>query len=132
VLVVVDTNLIVSGVFWGGNPYKLLEHWVAESFQVAVTGPVLDEYVRVLRDLSDTQPDLARDWIDFITTSAHFVEPTLSVKLCRDPADDKFLACALSAGADFLVSGDADLLTMRDIHGIPIVTVRDFLEKLPE
>jgi putative PIN family toxin of toxin-antitoxin system len=131
VLIVVDTNLIVSGVFWGGNPYRLLEHWVADSFQVVVTGPVLDEYVRVLRDLSDGQPDLARDWIDFITNTAHIVEPTVSVKLCRDPADDKFLICALSAGADFLVSGDADLLSIRDIHGIPIVTAREFLEKLP-
>ena len=131
-LVVVDTNVLVSGVFWGGTPYRLLEHWMSGEIGVAVTRSVLDEYVRVLRELSDREPELARQWIDFIAADALVVEAAVEIEMCRDPEDNKFLICAVSADADYVVSGDSDLLTLREVEGIPIVTARGLLQKLRE
>ena len=49
------------------------------------------------------------------------------VRCCRDPHDDKYLACAADGDADYIVSGDRDLLDLKRFIGIPIVTARQFL-----
>ena len=58
--------------------------------------------------------------------------PTTAIRQSRDPADDKFLECAVAGDADYLVSADADLLTLRDVEGIPILDAPAFWEKLRE
>jgi predicted nucleic acid-binding protein len=55
---------------------------------------------------------------------------TTSVKECRDPKDDKFLELAISGGASYIVSGDADLLTLHPFRGIAVITPQDFLVTL--
>lgn len=52
--------------------------------------------------------------------------------MSRDPTDDKFLECAVAGGADCLVSADADLLSLREVRGIPILDVPTFWQKLVE
>ena len=59
-----------------------------------------------------------------------FVAVSTVVKECRDPDDDKFLACALDGAAYYVVSGDSDLLSMREYKGIKIVTANEFLDLL--
>ena len=58
-----------------------------------------------------------------------FVVPVSKVEICRDPDDDKFLACALDAGAYYVVSGDADLLLIENFENIEIITAKDFCER---
>jgi predicted nucleic acid-binding protein len=60
------------------------------------------------------------------------VTPTVQIARSRDPDDDKFLECAVAGGADYLVSADADLLSLREVEGIPIVDVPTFWQKLAE
>ena len=55
------------------------------------------------------------------------VFPEGTLHICRDPDDDKFLNCAVNAGARYLVSGDDDLLVLKEIYGIPILKPREFL-----
>jgi predicted nucleic acid-binding protein len=55
-----------------------------------------------------------------------------AIRVCRDPTDDKFLECAVSGGADYVVSADADLLSLQEVRGIPIVDVPAFWRKLSE
>jgi len=57
---------------------------------------------------------------------AEFVQPTIAVRLSRDPGDDKFLECAVAGRADYIVSADADLLTLRAVQEIPILNVPGF------
>jgi len=61
---------------------------------------------------------------------AEFVQPTIALRLSRDPGDDKFLECAVTGRADYIVSADADLLTLSATQGIPILDAPDFWRRL--
>jgi predicted nucleic acid-binding protein len=60
------------------------------------------------------------------------VRPEVTIRISRDATDDKFLECAVSGDADYIVSADADLLILREVQGIPIVDVPTFWQKLTE
>jgi predicted nucleic acid-binding protein len=60
------------------------------------------------------------------------VRPEVTIRMSRDPTDDKFLECAVSGRADYVVSADADLLSLREVRGIPILDVPTFWQTLSE
>jgi len=63
---------------------------------------------------------------------AVLVPPDVTIRMSRDPTDDKFLECAVDGAADYVVSADADLLTLREVRGIPIVDAPTFWRRLTE
>lgn len=63
---------------------------------------------------------------------AVLVRPEVVIRMSRDPTDDKFIECAVSGGADYMVSADADLLSLREVRGIPILDIPTFWQKLSE
>jgi len=128
VLVVVDTNVLISGIFWGGSPNKLLEKWANDDFSIISSSPILDEYIRVIKQIGQKRPNLVKNWIDFISINSTVVDVKISIDICRDHDDNKFLECALSADVDYIVSGDKDLLILKQIEKIPIVTATQFLK----
>lgn len=67
-----------------------------------------------------------------IQRRAVLVRPEVTIRMSRDPTDDKFLECAVAGGADYLVSADADLLSLREVQGIPILDIPTFWQKLAE
>ncbi len=129
--VVLDTNVVVSGIFWGGQPLKVLQLWAAGKIAVAATPEILFEYEETIEDLRGRYeaPSLRR-WQAFIQAEMKIIDPHRKVKLCRDPDDDKFLCCALSSGALYIVSGDKDLLDLKQVEEVRIVTIRKFLSEL--
>jgi uncharacterized protein len=126
---VVDTNVLVSGIFWAGKPGRILQHWKDGRFFLLATTDILDEYIRVISGIGVKQPDLASDWTDFISKNVLIVLKTTSLNICRDPNDNKFLECAVSAKADCIVSGDDDLLSIRRVQGTPILKASTFLSR---
>ena len=71
--------------------------------------------------------------IQKITSLSHFViSPRLSIKVCRDEKDNKFLECAVSAGANYLISGDEDLISLKEYNGIRILRTWEILQLLKE
>ena len=127
--IVLDTNVLVSGIFWGGVPFKILEHWILNDFEIVVTPDILNEYVRVISTVGKKRSDIMSDWIDLITIKTVIIEKQIEIALSRDKDDDKFLECAISGGVDFIVSGDDDLLILKSIHSIPILKPSEFLLK---
>src|SRR5687768_16948239 len=117
--VVIDTNVLVSGIFWKGSPSKVLEKWAKDEIQVVTTLEILREYQETLEEL-DHSPDknLARHWLLFVAQNSTIISPKTTVKICRDPDDDKVLNCALSAGAKYIISGDKDLLSLEKFQSI--------------
>lgn len=83
----------------------------------------------VLRKLRMT-PIEAAAVIELLRRQSTLVTPTVRITRSRDPDDDKFLECAAAGGADYLVSADADLLTLREVQGIPIVDASTFWQTL--
>ncbi len=111
--VVLDTNVFVSGIFWKGAPFTLLQRWTEGRFRIVITEKILDEYSRVLHELDPREKVLKR-WMLFLVKNADVVEDRDIVKVCRDPFDDMFINCALTAKARYLISGDKDILVLKN------------------
>lgn len=128
--VVLDTNVFVSGIFFSGPPSWILHEWRDGRLTLVLSAEIFEEYRRVGRILArqfhgvDLEPFLA-----LLGVHAHFVQaPELPSPVCPDPADDKFLACALAANVTVIVSGDRDLLRLSGWQGIQVLTPRRFVE----
>lgn len=130
---VVDTNITVSGLLFGGVPLKVIKAALDRKF-VWVTSPVLmDETERVLR--SD-KFGLTQHEIQVLSAPifgiAEIVVPvnTLAV-IERCPADNRVLECAAEGKCSVIVSGDRrDLLSLKHFHHVEIVTARQFIERI--
>jgi uncharacterized protein len=131
VKVVIDTNVLVSGIFWNGAPSDVLDLWARDKITVVVSPAIIFEYERVLEEMDRKRPSGQADvWSLFIAQHSLLVHPSGPFRICRDPEDDKFLHCAVFSGAKFLVSGDKDLLTLKALSGLQIVSPAEFLKRL--
>lgn len=130
---ILDTNVLISGIFWKGVPFEILAAWQKRRFRLVISLPILYEYHRVLDEMSKKRPILALSSIlEVIELHSEMVEPVSFAKtVCDDPDDDKFLEAALAANADYVVSGDAALLSVKNYHRIQIVRPALFLKLLP-
>jgi len=91
---------------------------------------MLDEYIRVLWDFTKKNQMLSKSWVDFLPSALNLIEPAFKTTACRDPNDNMFLDVAVSSDANFIVSGDKDLLSMKQFHNIPILDANSFIGKL--
>ena len=135
---VIDTNVVVAGLLWTGSPRLLIE--LAKSGEVALftSSVLLDELARILTRkkfehritaTGVSHEDLVLGYADL----AHVVAPALIGRVVpRDIDDDAVIACAVSAQADLVVSGDRHLLEVKGYQGISIVTVTEALRRLAQ
>lgn len=125
--VVIDTNVVISAVFFGGVPRRIVEETMAGIVQVCATAAIVEEYNEVVAEMIERkQGRLRRDVLAPFIARLKLVEPVSSVAVCRDPDDDKFISCAVDAGAKYIVSGDKDLLVLGKYKDIEIVTAKEF------
>lgn len=129
--VVIDTNVFVSGVFFGGVPGRILEAWRDGTLTLLVSVAILDEYYRVGRLLAARYEGVHLEpFLALVAVTAEVVDaPDLAEAVCQDPDDDKFLACALAGSASVVVSGDKGLRKASGWNGIEILTPRAFAER---
>lgn len=129
--IVIDTNVFVSGVFFGGPPGAILEAWQDGRLQMVVSPEILAEYVRVGQELAAQFPDVdPLPFLEQVARSAELVEsPPLDEQVCADADDDKFLACALAVGSACVVSGDKLLLKVSGHRGIEVIRPREFVDR---
>lgn len=130
---VLDTNIIISALLFSGPPSHLVPAWQSGRLRPVVSAPMLDEYIRVLAypKFRLTEPDMRGLIEDELLPFIESVTvPPAIVPNVRDPDDAKFISCALTAGVRWLVSGDDDLLSLRRVKSVEIVTVTTFLQHL--
>lgn len=131
---VFDTNLLVSYLLVHRPPIALLidEQLAQERFTLVSAPVLLEELARVLRypRLQRYYDTEQRDrFVALIAALSELVElPEEIPPISRDPDDDRVIACAVVGRADGIVSGDRDLLDLREVGGIPILTAAQFLE----
>ena len=129
--VVLDTNVLVSGIFFGGVPGRIVDSWIEKKFSVYATPSIMEEYLKVIATLVDKETELSRHWNSLLPEICHLIadsEKPLAHPLCRDPDDDKFLLCALHARADCLITGDRDLKILSGDFPFKILTPKEFLQ----
>jgi uncharacterized protein len=126
---VLDTNVLISALFWGGTPRQVVDLAVSGHFQAVTSPELLAELTSVLADDFDVPQDkldlVLRDVLSYAEVVAVLEEPTIPV---RDLADVKVLACALAGRADCIVTGDRDLLALPPLPEVQILTPRAFLD----
>jgi len=131
--VVLDTNIIISSAL-GGALVFVLEKWDEGKFTVVVTTDVVSEYFTVLnRPKFGLKQETIDRIIHYIYQFSEFVVPEEQIRFIEDdPKDDKFLEAAIAGKVDFIVSGDNHLLAIKEFRSIPIISGREFLERLEE
>ena len=133
---VLDTNTLVSAFFWEGNEAELLRKIEQGKAKLYITSEILKEVEEVIKRPKFNEvmgkANLTSDQIvqKIVSLSHLVIAPKITVKVCRDEKDNKFLECAESAKADYLVNGDGDLLSLKEYKGIPIVRASRILQLL--
>jgi len=128
--IVLDTNVFISGVFFSGPPYRILEAWQSGELELVISQEILAEYRRVGEILVGERPKIDLDSIlTFVIKHAKVYKPArLKAPVCEDPDDDKFLACALASGSKIIISGDKHLLKVSGYQGIKVLKPREFVD----
>jgi len=131
---VLDVNVLVSALISPtGTPAQVLELWRAEKFVLVISEPILDELERVM-----AEPRLRRR---YALTPSRVARLLLGLRrfaiatpgrlgisgVVRDPEDHKLLVCAVEGSADYLVTGDDDLLSLGVYEGVPMISPATFV-----
>jgi putative PIN family toxin of toxin-antitoxin system len=128
---VLDTNVFVSGIFFNGPPFLILQAWRIGNVQLVVSPEILEEYRRVGEILADEHPAIHFEPVleYVIQNGTLFSALPLPDRVCDDPDDDKFFACALASGSRLIVSGDKHLLSKSGYQKIAVLKPREFLDR---
>ncbi len=125
---VVDTNVLLSSFLSHGPPRQVLNGIRDGRDLLCLSAPILQEYLAVLRR-GGVPETLVEAFLDVLEdpTRTLLVVPTRRLCVIRDdPADDKFLECAIEARADYIISGDRHLKRIGTFGGIPIFSPREY------
>ncbi len=128
--IIIDTNVMISAIFFGGKPLKILDAWKQKKFKLIISHDILTEYFEVAEDLEKKYTNV--NAMDILKTIASDAELSLSLSLptqiCEDKDDDKFLACALASKTKIIISGDKHLKKVSGWSNITVYSPNDFVE----
>ncbi len=128
--IIIDTNVLISAAFRGGKPKIAIAYVLASSsFKWIASSEIIKEYKEVLnRPKLQLSQITKREWLELIDLAVIPIDVNLTIDFPRDRKDAKFLACAISSGADYLITGDQDFQDVPDLGVTKVVTVSQFLE----
>ncbi len=136
---VLDTNVLVSGLMGAkGAPRQALDAWLEGQFTLVTSLYLVDEFVHVLQypriaeRLQVTEDELAAILAALLSQAEVVPEQLQLPGVTRDPKDDAVVACAVEGSADYIVSGDQDLLVLDRYESVTVVTPRHFMKVLRE
>jgi putative PIN family toxin of toxin-antitoxin system len=128
--VVLDTNVIISAILFGGLPRKVFELVIKGELEVYISAPILDEIKDVLiRPKFGFSTEQAGKIADEIYSISRFVSPQKHITVVKDdPDDNMILECAVKAHASYIITGDSHLLDIMAFKEISIISPAEFLE----
>ena len=130
--IVIDTNIIISAIFFGGVPLECMNLLLNGVFRACVSDEILDEYLEIYQRFLLKYPNKTlKMQINKIIEHMEIITPTSKINVCRDPDDNKFIECAVDGHCIYIVSGDKDLLAVKNFDDIEILTLHEFFEKYP-
>lgn len=129
--IVLDTNVLISGIFFSGPPSTILNAWHSRKLQLCVSVEILEEYLNVAERLASRYAGVEYEEIlELIVSNSELVQaPGLPDRVSEDPDDDKFLACALASNTSIIVSGDSDLILVSGYADIQVLTPKTFVSE---
>lgn len=130
--VVIDTNVFVSS-FFGGVPRRVIDHWFSGKLTLCLSRPILKEYFEVLSRFQFDQIAFFKRLIATFERGPNILfvdQPKEQNWIPEDPADNKFIACAISLKAEYIVTGDFHLRKTRQVGNVEIMSPRKMLSLL--
>lgn len=130
--VVVDTNVFISGILYGGNPQAIIEAWLNKKYIFCLSPELKAEILNKLQEkfLISTYTLQTIEKALEAKTEKHI--PKKKIFICKDPADNFLLELALEAQADYLISGDKLVLKLKQYNKTKILSPKDFLKLLED
>ena len=130
---VLDTNILFFATGWRGSPYQCVERARAGEFQAVTCPELIEELAEKLEARLHFSPEQVADTVaDYLGFLRVVHVPKVLDAVPRDPEDNMVLECAIEARAQYIVSGDKDLLVLKKFRGIEIIRASDFLNALAE
>ena len=129
--VVLDSNVYVSALLFGGNPHAVIECAANGLIELSISEPIKAEVERILAEKFLWPQQRVGEATSYLWSLTHSVAPQQTVTDCSDPDDNRILECALDAHAAVIVTGDGHLLKLHPYRGILILTPKQFLEVKP-
>jgi uncharacterized protein len=134
--IVLDTNILVSGTFWGGNSSRIIDLIDSGKIELVLSEEIIKEYNSVINreeilDKIKNKDLILNKSIQKIIKDSNIVNPTQQLDLIKeDPDDNKILECALYGNVDYIISNDGHLLKIKEFNEFKIITPEEFLEIL--
>ena len=134
--VALDTNILVSGTFWTGDSFRILDMIDKGKLKHVSSKELINEYYKVIS--SDEIIDKIKDKklimlkvVQKVISNSKIVEPSVKLNIIKeDPDDNKVLECAKEGKADYIITNDSHLIKLKEFEGIKIVTPLQFLKIL--
>lgn len=127
---VLDTNVLISSIFWKGPSRHIVDLAIANKIKSITSPEILEEVEAVLYEDFPQVPYARIEEImrDILSYSQLIIPCRVAIKRLRDIKDTKIIACAVSAKADYIVTGDKDLLVLKKYGEIRILNPKTFLD----
>ena len=134
--VVIDTNIVISGIFWPETAPDFVLGLIPAQKIIPVLSETLAEEItntsnRIVEQYGFNQ-NLIRIWETIFKKYALWVDILPQIEICRDPKDNMVLATAVAGDVHYIITGDKDLLGLKRYKKIKIVTAKRFLEEAME
>jgi uncharacterized protein len=131
---VFDTNVLIAAFLTEGICAKLMVRARRRDFDLILCNGILQEFKRVLQKKFATSPHETSEALNILSEATREIlgQTDSITPICRDSDDDLILACARDAVADYIVTGDEDLLVLKNYKGISIVTPGEFERLFPD
>lgn len=131
--VVIDTNVIISGLNFGGKPREILDLFRGGILEVCLSPFILQEVSGVLRTHFEWDEDMIKEVVDAIEEKSLLIKPKIKLTVIKEKEDDnRILECAVEGKAQFIISGDKrHILPLKNFRGIRIVNPDEFLKLSP-
>lgn len=128
--VVIDTNVVISGLFFGEYPRKVIESVIDNRCLAFASSEIVIEYNKVIhRIVLMKKNTMDISLYDGYLAKIEIIASYSKVDASRDPDDNKFIECALDSNSYYVISGDQDLLVLEEYKGIQIITAKEFCDR---
>ena len=126
---VFDTNILVSATFWNGNPRQAVVKAAQGKVNAFISRAILTEFAHVLARDFGLERDFIRLVLKNYLRALKPLKPQEKISVVElDPADNRVLECAVAGNADYLVTGDKELLALKKFRQTRIVSAKEFLD----
>ena len=132
--IILDTNVLISGLLLSSSTSQQVFDQVTETETLLISEETFTEiYETFIRKKFNKYLSLEKrlQFIYSLRNKAEIVNITSEISICRDPKDNKILELAVSGQANFIITGDKDLLVLNPFQTIEIITVNEFLTRFP-